>query len=55
MHIERLEIRLTQLISEERTQNGDYTSLENFIKRIPIGIETVQILIFVGAFRFAGK
>jgi len=55
MHIERLETRLAQLISEERNQNGDYTSLENFVKRIPIGIETLQILIFIGVFRFTGK
>lgn len=35
--------------------NGEYTSLENFLKRIPIGIETLQILIFIGAFRFTEK
>lgn len=55
MHIERLETRLAQMITEERAQNGNYTSLEDFIKRIPIGIETLQILIFIGAFRFTGK
>ena len=43
------------LIPEERKLNGDYESLENFTKRIPIGIETLQILIFIGAFRFTGK
>lgn len=55
MHIERLETRLAKLIPEERTLNGEYTSLENFVKRIPIGIETLQILIFIGAFCFTGK
>ncbi|MDR6372145.1 DNA polymerase-3 subunit alpha [Chryseobacterium bernardetii] len=55
MHIEKLEGRLAQLIPEERKKNGEYRSLENFIKRIPIGIETLQILIFIGAFRFTGK
>jgi DNA polymerase-3 subunit alpha len=39
----------------ERKNNGDYTSLENFVKRIPIGTETLQVLIFIGAFRFTGK
>lgn len=29
--------------------------MENFIKRVPIGIETLQTLIFIGAFRFTGK
>lgn len=55
MHIEKLEGKLAELIPEERKENGDYTSLENFVKRVPIGMETLQILIFVGAFRFTGK
>ncbi|SIR72576.1 hypothetical protein [Chryseobacterium sp. RU33C] len=55
MHIERLETKLAQLIPEEKNQNGEYTSLEDFIKRIPIGIETLQILIIIEAFRFTRK
>jgi DNA polymerase-3 subunit alpha len=55
MHIERLEGLIKELIPEERNKNGNYKSLEDFVKRIPIGIETLQILIFVGAFRFTGK
>ncbi|UJF29388.1 DNA polymerase III subunit alpha [Kaistella sp. 97-N-M2] len=55
MHIEKLESRLAAFIPEERENNGDYTSVENFIKRVPVGIETLQTLIFVGAFRFTGK
>lgn len=55
MHIEKIESRLAYFIVEERLKNGDYTSLENFIKRIPIGVETIQILIFIGAFRFTGR
>ncbi|MBM7420233.1 MULTISPECIES: DNA polymerase III subunit alpha [Chryseobacterium] len=55
MHIEKVEGKTAMLIPEERRNNGEYTSLENFVKRIPIGIETLQILIFIGAFRFTGK
>ncbi|MDH6252423.1 DNA-directed DNA polymerase III PolC [Chryseobacterium sp. H1D6B] len=55
MLIENLEGRVAQMIPEERKKNGDYTTLENFVKRIPIGIETLQVLIFVGALRFTGK
>lgn len=55
MLIENLEGRLAQMIPEERKKNGDYISLENFVRRIPIGIETLQVLIFVGALRFTGK
>ncbi len=55
IHIEKLESRLAQFIPEERERNGNFLSLEDFIKRIPIGIETLQTLIFIGAFRFTGK
>ncbi len=55
MHIENLEARIAQFIPQEREKNGDYISLENFVKRVPVGIETLQTLIFVGAFRFTRK
>ena len=55
MHLQSLDTKIAQLISEERERNGNYKSLEDFIRRIPIGIEGVQILIFIGAFRFTGK
>ncbi|UIR57829.1 DNA polymerase III subunit alpha [Sphingobacterium sp. SRCM116780] len=54
MHLEKVESKLGALIPEERKRNGEYKSLEDFIKRIPVGIETLQILIFIGAFRFTG-
>ncbi|TYR37449.1 DNA polymerase III subunit alpha [Sphingobacterium phlebotomi] len=55
MHLQSLEAKIAQLIPHERDCNGEYLSLEDFIRRIPIGIEGVQILIFIGAFRFTGK
>lgn len=55
MHIEKIESRLADYIPEERKNNGDFKSLEDFIKRIPVGIEALQILIFIGVFRFTGK
>ncbi len=55
MLLQSLETKIAEMISEERKKNGDYQSLENFIKRIPVGIEMIQILIFIGAFRFTGK
>ncbi|WP_426477504.1 DNA polymerase III subunit alpha [Chryseobacterium sp. CBSDS_008] len=54
MLLEKVESKLAQLIPQERKKNGDYKSMEDFIKRIPIGIETLQTLIFIGAFRFSG-
>lgn len=55
MHLEGLVTKIAQQIVSERKLNGDYLSLENFINRIQVGIESIQILIFIGAFRFTGK
>ena len=55
MHLEKLETKIAYCIPEERLRNGEYTSLEDFIKRVPIGMETLHILIFIGAFRCFGK
>lgn len=55
MHLQSLESKIAIQIQTQREQNGEYKSLEDFINRIPIGIEGIQILIFIGAFRFTGK
>lgn len=55
MHLEGLETRIAHGIITEREKQGGFKSLEDFINRIPIGIEGIQILIFIGAFRFTGK
>jgi DNA-directed DNA polymerase III PolC len=55
MHLQSLQAKVAMNIVAERELNGDYISLENFIDRVPIGIESLQILIFIGAFRFTGK
>jgi DNA polymerase-3 subunit alpha len=55
MHLQGLDIKTAHAIVEERERNGAYRSLEDFIRRIPIGIETIQILIFIGTFLFTGK
>lgn len=55
MHLDGLPAKLAQDIIDEREKNGLYTSLEDFINRVAIGIEGIQILIFIGAFRFTGK
>ncbi len=55
MHLQGLESKIADEIIAERICNGDYRSLEDFINRIHIGIEGIQTLIFIGAFRFTGK
>lgn len=54
-HLKSLESKTATCIVSERNENGLYQSLEDFINRVPIGIEGLQILIFIGAFRFTGK
>ncbi|WP_312508889.1 DNA polymerase III subunit alpha [Chryseobacterium culicis] len=54
MLLENVEAKIAKLIPEERRKNGEFRSMEAFIKRIPIGIETLQTFIFIGAFRFTG-
>ncbi len=49
-----LETQLGQRIVEERKQNGEYASIENFILRTGAGLEQVVILIRCNAFRFLG-
>ncbi|WP_310007107.1 DNA polymerase III subunit alpha [Flavobacterium granuli] len=55
MHLQSLESKMAYFIVSDRNKNGDFQSLEDFINRIPMGIEGIKILIFIGAFRFTGK
>jgi DNA polymerase III alpha subunit len=55
IHIKSLEIKLGKHIEEERMQYGDFKDLDDFIERVPAGIEQLKILIRSGAFRFTGK
>lgn len=40
---------------EERTQNGLFTSFENFLTRVRMTPEQIEILIRINAFRFTGE
>lgn len=55
VHIQHLEQHFAQLIPQERLNNGDYKSLEDFMERTQITLEQVIVLIRVGALRFTGK
>lgn len=55
MHLKSIEGDLANTIIAERNKNGEYLDLENFVQRIPIGVESLQTLIFIGAFRCTGK
>ncbi|HUH47216.1 MAG TPA: hypothetical protein VLZ54_08700, partial [Arenibacter sp.] len=43
-----------RLVSERRA-NGAFTSLDDFMERVAIGIEQLTILVRIGAFRFTGQ
>lgn len=55
IHLKSLETKVGREIADEREKQGAYKSLDNFLRRIPLGLEQVRILIRIGAFRFTGK
>jgi DNA polymerase-3 subunit alpha/error-prone DNA polymerase len=55
IHLKSLEERVSKEIAAERTRGGPYRSLEDFVRRVELGVEALQILIQIGAFRFTGK
>lgn len=55
MHLQGLQGEIARHIVAERISNGNYLSLEDFINRITIGIEGLQLLIYIGAFECTGK
>ncbi|MES2394662.1 MAG: DNA polymerase III subunit alpha [Bacteroidota bacterium] len=55
IHLAELEKTTVEVLLSERTANGDFKNLENFIKRVSISVEQLRILIRIGAFRFIGK
>jgi DNA polymerase III alpha subunit len=55
IHLQNLEQQAAHMIIEERQEHGDYGSLEDFLERVPVGLEQVIILIRISALRFTGK
>ncbi|HTB25445.1 MAG TPA: hypothetical protein VK711_08730, partial [Puia sp.] len=55
IHVQGLEEQLMVTVIENRKQGGLFLNLADFIERISPGIEQLNILIRIGAFRFCGK
>lgn len=55
IHIKRLQSKLIESLIDERTANGPYLHLQDFIERTNIGLEQLNTLISVGGFHFTGK
>lgn len=51
-YLRELEGRVSDRILKERTENGDFTSLEDFLDRVFITVDQISILIRIDAFRF---
>lgn len=54
-HMKELESKVIHRFLYERTKNGLFTDLEEFIYRVAISLEMMIILIRIGAFQFTGK
>jgi len=54
IHIADLQRKLAQQIVNERLMHGDYRSMQDFVSRIDIRKDQLEILIRIGAFRFTG-
>ena len=55
MILRDLDHKTTETILMDRNEKGPYSSLDDFIDRVPIGIEQMSILIKIDAFRFTQK
>jgi len=55
IHLKSLETKVAQQIAAERDRDGEYKSLDNFLRRVTLGLEQIRILIRMGSFRFTGK
>lgn len=55
IHMKGIQDKLIEQILEDRTVNGSYLHLQDFIERINPGLEQLNTFISVGAFRFTGK
>ncbi len=54
VHLHNLDKKTGENIVSERKAHGPFLSLEDFVQRIDIGREQLDLLIRIGAFRFTG-
>ncbi|CAN5395476.1 DNA polymerase III subunit alpha [soil metagenome] len=55
IHLKFLEKTLGLEIEKERKDHGPYRDLQDFVRRVPSGLEQLIILIRIDAFRFTGR
>lgn len=54
IHISELEKKVAIGIVKERQRSGDFRSMQDFVSRLDISKDQLEILIRIGAFRFTG-
>ena len=55
IHIQGIEEKVAATLLEERSRNGNYLHLQDFIERTAIPLEQLNLLIRMNALRFTGK
>lgn len=55
IHLKGLEQKFGEGIPRERERNGPYRSIDDFLNRMPLGLEQCNLLIRIGALRFTGQ
>ncbi|WP_017732177.1 DNA polymerase III subunit alpha [Nafulsella turpanensis] len=55
VHLKEFEIKVASQLIREREENGPYTGFADFLQRVPVQKEQLNLLIRINAFRFTGK
>jgi DNA polymerase-3 subunit alpha len=55
VHVKNIEKESVSTLLKERQRKGCFRSLQDFIERTGLGIEQLNVLIRIGAFRFTGR
>ncbi|MEZ5015238.1 MAG: DNA polymerase III subunit alpha [Chitinophagales bacterium] len=54
IHLSGLESKVVDALLEERNRNGHFADFSDFLARVPISLEQLEILVHINAFRFTG-
>ncbi|MBK7408038.1 MAG: DNA polymerase III subunit alpha [Saprospirales bacterium] len=55
VHIQQLERKVAHRVIHQRSVGGIFRSLEDFVQRVEISTDQLDLLIRIGAFRFTGR
>jgi len=55
VHLHQMERKVANLLLKQRRTDGTYRNLADFVNRVNISTDQLEILIRIGAFRFTGK